>query len=187
MNIAIRFALMAGLAQAAVMTVAAPQAQATTAAQINFDGRQALDQLYANSPKALELSHRALAVLVFPEIIKAAFLVGAQTGNGVLLERGRPAGYYNISAASFGFQAGGKKFAYALFFMNRGALGYLKKSDGWAIGAGPSVVVVDKGFARGMTSTTLTQDVYAFPFEQRGLMGGIGLEGSKITHYTPDR
>jgi hypothetical protein len=46
-------------------------------------------------------------------------------------------------------------------------------------------VVVDKGFATGHTSTTLTQDVYAFPFGQRGLMGGLGLEGSKITHYTP--
>ena len=187
MNMAIRLALIAGLAQAAAAGVAAPSAHASSAHQIDADANRALVKLYANQPKAAMLGKRARAVLVFPEIIKGAFLVGAQSGNGVLLIGGKPAGYYNISAASFGFQAGGKAFSYALFFMNNSALAYLNKSDGWAIGAGPSVVVVDKGFARGMTSTTLTQDVYAFPFGQRGLMGGLGLEGSKITHYTPGR
>jgi lipid-binding SYLF domain-containing protein len=178
---------MAGLVQAGMLTAAAPQARAESAGKLDLEAHRALDQLYAAAPKAAKLSHRASAVLVFPEIYKAAFLVGAQTGNGVLLVDGKPAGYYNISAGSFGLQAGGKKFSYALFFMNQGALSYLQKSDGWAIGGGPSVVVVDKGFARGSTSTTLTQDVYAFPFGQRGLMGGLGLEGSKITHYTPGK
>jgi lipid-binding SYLF domain-containing protein len=185
MNLAIRLALIAGLAQAGVVTLPASTAHATSAHEIDVDAQQALVRLYTSQPKAAHLGKRAKAVLVFPNIIKAAFLVGAQSGNGVLLVDGKPAGYYNISAASFGFQAGGKAFSYALFFMNDGALSYLRKSDGWSIGAGPSVVVVDKGFARGMTSTTLTQDVYAFGFGQRGLMGGVGLEGSKITHYTP--
>ncbi len=187
MNLAIRLALIAGLAQAALPAIAGGTAYAATSHELNADAQQALVRLYTSQPKAAQLGKRARAVLVFPEIVKAAFLVGAQTGNGVLLIDGKPAGYYNISAGSFGFQAGGKAFSYALFFMNDAALAYLKKSDGWAIGAGPSVVVVDKGYARGMTSTTLTQDVYAFPFGQRGLMGGLGLEGSKITHYTPSK
>jgi len=68
-----------------------------------------------------------------------------------------------------------------LFLMNDAALRYLRKSDGWAIGSGPSVVVVDKGVAKSTTSTTIAKDVYAFPFGQKGLMGGLGLEGSKIT------
>ena len=46
---------------------------------------------------------------------------------------------------------------------------------------GPSVVVVDEGLARKFSSTTLTQDVYAFIFNQKGLMAGLGIEGSKIT------
>ena len=46
-------------------------------------------------------------------------------------------------------------------------------------------VVVDKGAAASLTSTSITQDVYAVPFGQRGLMAGIGLEGSKITHIHP--
>jgi lipid-binding SYLF domain-containing protein len=186
-KLAIRLALIAGLSQAASLGFGAPQAHASAAdaREIDADANAALVQLYTASPKAAKLGKKAVAILVFPAIFKGAFLVGAQSGNGVLLVDGKPSGYYNISAASFGFQAGGKKFSYALFFMNQGALSYLQKSDGWAIGAGPSVVVVDKGYARGMTSTTLTQDVYAFPFGQKGLMGGLGLEGSKITHYTP--
>ena len=185
MKLALRFALIAALTQAVAVTLPAHSAHAASAHEIDTDAQQALVRLYTNQPKAAHIGKRAKAVLVFPHIFKAAFLVGAQTGNGLLLIDGKPAGYYNISAASFGFQAGGKAFSYALFFMNEGALSYLQKSDGWSIGAGPSVVVVDKGFARGITSTTLTQDVYAFPFGQRGLMGGIGLEGSKITHFTP--
>jgi lipid-binding SYLF domain-containing protein len=69
--------------------------------------------------------------------------------------------------------------------MNDTALQYLRSSHGWAIGSGPSVVVVDQGAAASLTSTTLTQDVYAVPFGQKGLMAGIGLEGSKITQIHP--
>jgi lipid-binding SYLF domain-containing protein len=72
-----------------------------------------------------------------------------------------------------------------MFFMTNSALDYLNKSDGWQIGSGPSVVVMDKGAAASVTSTTLTHDVYAFPFGQHGLMAGVGLEGSKITRIHP--
>ena len=93
--------------------------------------------------------------------------------------------YYRTSAASYGFQGGVKKFAYALFFMTDSAVDYLDKSGGWAIGTGPSVVVVDQGMARSLTTTSLRSDVYAFIFDQSGLMGGIGIEGSKITKIEP--
>ena len=64
---------------------------------------------------------------------------------------------------------------------------WINKSDGWAIGSGPSFVVLDKGKAASLTSTTLTEDVYAVPFGQSGLMAGLGLEGSKITRITPGK
>jgi lipid-binding SYLF domain-containing protein len=59
----------------------------------------------------------------------------------------RTVGYYNIAVASFGFQAGMQTFSYVLFFMTDSALNYLQSSNGWSIGSGPSVVVVDKGTA----------------------------------------
>ena len=156
-------------------------ASAATAAQLNADGTAALNRLYAHSDRARRYSRDARAILVFPKIVKAGFMIGGQGGEGVLFVRGKPMGYYKIGAVSFGLQAGGQSFSYALFLMNDNALTYLRKSNGWAIGSGPSVVVVDKGAAMSTTSTTLAKDVYAFPFGQKGLMGGLGLEGSKIS------
>jgi lipid-binding SYLF domain-containing protein len=156
-------------------------AAAATASQLNADGQAALSRLYAHSDRARRYSRDARAILVFPKIVKAGFMIGGQGGEGVLFVGGRPTGYYKIGAVSFGLQAGGQSFSYALFLMNDKALTYLRKSDGWAIGSGPSVVVVDKGAALSTTSTTLAKDVYAFPFGQKGLMAGLGLEGSKIS------
>jgi lipid-binding SYLF domain-containing protein len=65
------------------------------------------------------------------------------------------------------------------------ALRYLDKSDGWSVGSGLSVVFIDDGFAKPMNTTTLTQDVYAMAFSQRGLMAGSGLEGARIRQIFP--
>lgn len=155
-------------------------------AGLERDSRAALHQLYTSTPEAAQLGGKARAILVFPKIVKAGFMIGGQNGSGVLFQSGRPIGYYRISAGSFGLQAGAQTFSYALFFMTPGALSYLQKSQGWAIGSGPSVVVLDKGKAKAMNTTTVSQEVYAMPFGQKGLMGGLGLEGSKITPIKPD-
>jgi lipid-binding SYLF domain-containing protein len=156
-------------------------ARAATAQELNTDGQAALERLCAQSAKAARFRRSAAAILVFPRIVKAGLLIGGQGGEGVLLVRGKPTAYYRISAVSYGLQVGGQSFSYVLFLMNDSALSYLNSSDGWSIGSGPSVVVMDKGKAMSNTTTTLTQDVYAFPFGQSGLMAGMGLEGSKIT------
>jgi lipid-binding SYLF domain-containing protein len=173
------------LLAAASLAIAANPAEAASASQISRNASRALSKLYATHPGAAALGKRAVAILVFPTIVKAGLLIGGQTGDGALRVGGRTVGYYNISAASYGLQAGMQTFSYALFFMTDSSLKYLTESGGWAIGSGPSVVVVDRGMAKSMTSTTLSQDVYAFPFGQRGLMAGIGLEGSKITRIEP--
>jgi len=128
---------------------------------------------------------QAKAVLVFPRIVKAGLLIGGQYGDGALIKAGRIVGHYNSVAASYGLQAGAQAFGYALFLMNDKALEYLDKSDGWEIGVGPSIVIVDQGKAKTMTSTTLRDDVYAFIFSQKGLMAGLGIQGSKITKTSP--
>lgn len=160
-------------------------ASAATAAEISRDSRAALRRLYANNPSARILGERAKAVLVFPTIIKAGFIIGGQGGEGALIENGSVAGFFNTAAASYGLQAGVQKFGYAMFFMTSDALEYLRKSEGWEIGTGPSVVIVDQGMARTISSTTLQEGVYAFVFKQRGLMAGIGIQGSKITRIHP--
>jgi len=164
----------------------APTASAASAAEIASEATQALKQLQEQEPKARALAEKATAILVFPKIVKAGMLVGGEGGEGALIKNGRAQAYYNVGGVSFGLQAGIQTFSYALFFMNDQALQYLDRSDGWAVGAAPNVVVVNKGYAASMSSTTLTQDVYAVPFGQKGLMAGIGLEGSKITRIHPN-
>jgi lipid-binding SYLF domain-containing protein len=156
-------------------------ALAASAKELERDARAALSRLYASAPAARDLSKRAKGVLVFPSVLKAGLMIGGQYGEGVLFKDGKVAGFYNTAGGSYGLQAGAQKFGYALFFMNDGALAYLGRSEGLEIGAGPSVVVMDEGMAKQSSTTTLSQDVYAFIFGQQGLMAGLGLQGNKIT------
>jgi lipid-binding SYLF domain-containing protein len=174
-----RRSLAAGLVT--LVPVAAAFAAAASDPRADRAAAAALRQLVAGSPTARQLNDTAVAVLVFPRIVKAGFLFGGAFGEGVLRQGGTTLGYYNSAAASYGLQAGVQWYGYALFFMNAGALKYLDSSQGLEIGVGPSVVVVDQGMAKKYSSTTLTQDVYAFIFGQKGLMAGLGIEGSKIT------
>ena len=141
----------------------------------------ALNRLIAGNTAARLLNDKAVAVLVFPKIVKVGFLLGGAYGEGALRQGAKTLGYYNSAAASYGLQARVQWFGYAMFFMNADALKYLDSSQGFEIGVGPSVVVVDQGMAKEFSSTAVTQDVYAFIFGQNGLIAGLGIEGSKIT------
>ena len=170
----------------AATLASAPGAQAASASEIRQKSRRALQSLYANNEGARALGKQAKAVLVFPEILKAGFILGAQHGDGTLFSNGQTIGYYSTNAASYGLQVGVQRFGYALFFMTDDDMAYLRRSGGWEIGVGPSVVIVDEGMARSMTTTTMRNGVYAFAFNQRGLMAGLGLQGSKIRRIHPD-
>jgi lipid-binding SYLF domain-containing protein len=163
------------------MMLQAGASQAATAREINQGATAALEHLYATSPGARALADKAKAILVFPEIVKGGFIVAGQYGDGALRKRGRTVAYYRSVAASYGYQAGVETFSYALFFLDDESLSYLKKSDGWEVGTGPTIVIADEGFAKNLSTTTLQKGVYAFIFGQEGLMAGIGLQGTKIT------
>ena len=156
-------------------------ASAASAAEIDRDVKGALEKLYAESPSAKAMGEKAKGILVFPNIVKGGFLVGGQYGEGALLKGGKRSGYYNTIQVSYGLQVGVQSYGYALFFMSDSAMDWLDKSDGWEIGAGPSIVVVDVGSSASKTTTTLQSEIYAFFFDQKGLMAGLGLQGTKIT------
>lgn len=158
---------------------------ADSAQELRRKAGRALNQLYASTPAAKAIGNHSAGVLVFPEIYKGGFLVGAQYGEGVLFRRGAVAGYYRSTAGSFGLQAGAQKFGYALFFVSEKDLTYLDRSAGWELGVGPSITVVDQGVARSLSTTTLQDGMYAFFFEQKGLMAGVSLQGTKVTRIHP--
>lgn len=160
--------------------VAAPVAAEGSAA-LDASAKRAYGKLTAAVPAARELGRKAVAVLVFPKVTKAGLMIGGQYGEGVLLRDGRADGHYSTAGASYGLQAGAQQFGYAMFFMNEPALSALTSTEGFEVGVGPSVVVVDEGMGKSMTSMTTQDDVYAFVFGQKGLMAGVGLQGNKIT------
>jgi lipid-binding SYLF domain-containing protein len=189
-DISMKWTSMRAVFLLAMMSIALAHGQrayAASASEIDSDATAALSNLYANTPGAKDLGAKAKGILIFPSIIKGGLIVGGQYGDGALREGEKTVGYYRSVAASYGLQAGVQSFAYVLMFMDDASLSYLGKSGGWEIGTGPSVVVVDKGMGKSMTSTTLKSGVYAFIFGQKGLMAGIGLQGSKITKITPDK
>ena len=153
---------------------------------LDNDVHAAIELLKKTTPAAKRLAPTAKGALVFPNIVKAGFLVGVQYGNGALVRRKQGGGYYianyyNITSASYGYQAGVQSFGYVMALMTDAAVEHVETSRGWEIGVGPSVVVVDAGMAKTLTTETAKADVYAFTFGQEGLMAGLGIQGTKIT------
>jgi len=169
------------IAMIAALLAPATVLAASSRAALERDARNVYQKLIAGVPAARALSREAVAVLVFPKITKAGLVVGGQYGDGVLFTGGKVVGYYNTSGASYGLQAGAQQYGYAMFFMNEKSLKALSENDGFEVGVGPSIVVVDQGMGKSLTSTTAKDDIYAFIFSQKGLMAGLGLQGNKIT------
>ena len=174
----------AALISAAHASVAQDKGK-SEAAKLTSESQAALQQLYATVPLAKALGPKARAILVFPKVTKAGLGVGGQYGEGTLLTGGTAAAYYKTTGASFGLQAGGQQYGYAMFFMNQKALEQLDNAKGFEVGVGPSIVMVDEGMAKTTTTTTMKDDIYAVVFGQKGLMAGLGIQGNKISKITP--
>jgi lipid-binding SYLF domain-containing protein len=156
-------------------------ANAATADDLNRDAAQALQSLYKSNPVADSISKKARAVLVFPKIVKAGLIFGGAYGEGVLQEGTKVVNYYNSFSGSWGLQAGAQSYGYVVFLMNAKAMDYIDKSNGWEVGVGPTVVLVNEGVAKNLSTSTLKDDAYAFIFDQEGLMAGVSIEGTKIS------
>jgi lipid-binding SYLF domain-containing protein len=164
-----------------VLSALSMTANAATAEELKADATQALQALYKTDPFSETLSKTAKAILVFPHILKAGLVFGGSYGEGVLIKKGQFSSYYNSVSASWGWQAGAESYGYIVFLMTDKVVNYLAKSRGWEFGIGPSVVVVNEGVAKKLSSTTLKNDAYAYIFNQQGLMVNLSIEGTKIS------
>jgi lipid-binding SYLF domain-containing protein len=154
--------------------------------QLAKDSRSSLAQLCRVNSLARNLRGKAKGILVFPSVTKGGLMIGGMGGNGAAI---RPDGtirdFYQTAGLSYGLQAGIQQYGYAVFLMDDDAVRHLNNSNGWELGSSPSVVVVDQAFSSSISTTTANRGSYVFFFNQRGLMGGLGLQGSKITRIHP--
>lgn len=140
-----------------------------------------VDRLYASQPEAMQVIRAAQALLVFPDILKGGFVVGASGGDGVWFADDEVKAYYRSSAVSYGLQAGITSFGYVMAFMDQDSIDYVLNSDGWEVGVGPVVTVADDGFAKRLSTTTFNDGIVVFFVDQVGFFAGSGIQGTKIT------
>ncbi|SAL33423.1 lipoprotein [Caballeronia turbans] len=151
---------------------------------IDADVDGTLQRLYSTVGGSRELVAKASGVLVFPSVLQAGFVVGAQYGKGSLRVGGRTVGYYSTTSGSLGLQAGAQSKALIFLFMTQDALSKFRNSDGWSAGADASVALVRMG-ANGMVdTTTASKPVQVFVLTNAGLMADASLQGTKISRLT---
>lgn len=152
----------------------------TSRNDVNAGVDATLSKLYQTAPSARELVARAKGVLVFPAVLQASFVVGAEYGKGALRVGGRTEGYYSTTAGSIGFQAGAQSKAITLLFMTQDALDKFRNSNGWTVGADATVALADIGANGNIDTNTMQQPIIGFVTTNAGLIAGVSLQGAKI-------
>lgn len=156
-------------------------AEAASGAEIEHDANETLHSFVRQIGGARELANKAVGILVFPSVIKAGFGIGGEYGEGLLIVDQRPAGYYNMISASFGFQLGAQERSVIIMFMTRSALDAFYRRAGWKVGVDGSVAIITVGVGGSIDTDKVTEPVIGFILDQKGLMYNLTLEGSKIS------
>ncbi|MDX5360305.1 MAG: hypothetical protein LPL00_03065 [Alphaproteobacteria bacterium] len=156
-------------------------AELKSKAEIDAGVKDTLHKFYKEFPGGRDLVAKAAGTLVFPHITKGGFIVGGEYGEGALVVGGKTAGYYNSASASIGFQAGLQSRSQLIIFMTEKALKEFRDVDGWQAGVDASVTLIDQGASGKLNTDTIKQPVIGVVFGAKGLMGGISLDGTKIS------
>lgn len=171
-----------GVGAIATLVAALPApASAADAKELDADVDLALKEFTEKIAGSEEFLKSAKGILVLPSVYKAGFVFGAEYGEGALRVGGKTVGYYNMAAASFGFQLGAQKTSLIMMFMKDAALEKFQKSAGFELGVDANATLITVGAGGSLDTTKLAEPILAFVFSQRGLMAGLTLEGSKFT------
>ena len=173
----------AGLAIAGLTSSAASLA----ASETQIDTRVSETLLYFNSinPENRVLGDKAAGVLVFPRVTKGGVGVAGEFGEGVLQVNGKTVGYYSVGAASVGLTLGLAKHSEIIMFMTQDSLNKFTSSNGWSIGADAGITVVSGGASGTYDTQTQQKPILGFVFAEKGLIGDLSFEGSKISKINP--
>ena len=164
-----------------VLLAFATLASAASKDEIDAEVKEAIGNFYKSTSAGEELSKKAAGMLVFPNVIKAGVGVGGEFGEGALVVKGKTVAYYNIAAASIGFQLGAQARSQVVLFMNDKVLGKFRDSKGWKAGVDGSVALATLGAGGAIDTETAKKPIIGFIFSNKGLMYNLTFEGSKIT------
>ncbi len=169
-----------GLAMA-VVALLVGEVMAKTAKEINASVDVALERFYKQVPDGKSLSEKAKGILVMPGVVKGAFIVGGEYGEGALRVEQKTSGYYNLVAGSFGFQFGGEAKDIIIMFMTDDVLKQFRASKGWEAGVDGNVALVTVGAGERVDLTKINDPIIGFVIDVKGLMVDVSLKGAKFT------
>lgn len=153
----------------------------STRAELETQSTAALNRLYKAMPGTQQLVAKSTGVLICPAVIGGSFVVGAEYGKCVLRSNGTTRGFYSLTGASVGWQAGGQSKSVIYVFTTRDAYNSFVESDGVSFGAGVNVAVGRAGVNGSVDTATATAPVSAYILNNAGLEAGASLQGTKIT------
>ncbi|HKX19383.1 MAG TPA: YSC84-related protein [bacterium] len=155
--------------------------QAKTAQEIDASVNAAIQRFDQEVHGGAEFLATAKGVLVLPEVVKAAFVLGGQYGEGALRVGEQTTGYYSYGGGSWGASIGIQKKDIILVFRDADALTKFENSSGWRAGVDGSVTLVNVGTGTDLSTMQINQPIVGFVVGQKGLMFDVSLTGSKIT------
>ena len=164
-----------------IVTLPLPAAFAATAKEINVSVDVALQRFAKEVKGANEFLKAAKGILVIPNVIQAGLIIGGDYGEGALRIGGKNVDYYNMTAASLGYQIGAQRKDVILVFMDEAALRKFRNSDNWQAGVDGTVTVMEYGAEGSVDTTKFKEPIIGFVFGQKGLMAGAMIKGSKFT------
>ena len=157
----------------------------SNAQKLDRKANNAINRFYKEVKGSQEFLNKAKGYLVFPEIMKAGFVVGGSYGKGVMRINGQTKHYYDVTSASFGWQIGAQKHSMVIAFLTDASLDNFIKSNGWEAGIDGTITLIDEGISKDITSLSYEKPIIAFIYGEKGLMGGISMEGNKFRRILP--
>lgn len=168
------------------LSIVDPGVDAKTKGEIDASVTAAMARFTKDIKGGTEYLKAAKGVLVMPNITKAGFVVGGQYGQGALQVGGKAVRYYSLAAGSLGWQIGAEQYDMVILFMTDEALNKFRKSDGWEAGVDAEVTLVKVGANLSVETLRSQYPIAGFVFDQKGLMAGISINGSKFTPLQPE-
>ena len=152
-----------------------------TKAEIDASADTAVKHFYNLNPEHRRLADKAAGLLIFGHVTKGGAGVAGEFGEGVLRVKGADVDYYKVTSASVGLTLGVAHHSEIILFMTAESLDKFMKSEGWSIGADAAVAVAKSGAGGQYDTATLAKPIIGFVFHEKGLIGDLSIEGSKIT------
>ena len=138
-----------------------------------------LQQFNTINAANLSLGQKAAGMLVFPRVTEGGIGIGAEFGEGALQVNGKTVGYYSVGAAAVGLTLGLARHCEIIMFITQESLDKFTSSDGWSIGADAGITVVSGG--ANSSYQTQQKPMLGLVFAEKGLIGELSLQGSKIS------